>query len=331
MGEKVYKEKENKVVITVVCCNPEKFRDKLCCKGAKVIKSIEIVDPPKPKPVEPEKPKPIPEKPKPVDPEKPKPVEPEKTKPIEPEKPKPPPRKPEQPKPPTPGPGPIPALGPCGCQPPPPILGPGPCGCPPVSPVRTCCGPCSQGYGGGPCYFGHGQPPPPMPQPCFDGCYVYGWHDRPCHVTRCDYYFSEENPQACSIIEIRDQVYKEKENKVVITVVCCNPEKIRDKLCYKGAKVIISIEIVDPLKPDKPEDAPPLEQPTPPASPVKNCCGPCSQGYGGGPCYFGYGSQPMPQPCFDGYYVYGCHDRPCLVTRCDYYFIEENPQACSIM
>ncbi|XP_047955691.1 protein PYRICULARIA ORYZAE RESISTANCE 21-like isoform X1 [Salvia hispanica] len=220
--DQVYKEKENKVVITVVCCNPEKIRDKLCCKGAKVIKSIEIVDPPKPekpkpvepgkpKPTEPEKPKPEkpkptepekpepekpkPEKPKPTEPEKPKPekpkpTEPEKPKPTEPDKPKPPP-KPEPPKPPTPE--------PCGCPPCPPILGPGPCWCPPVSPVRTCCGPCSQGYGGGPCYFGHG--PPPMPQPCFDGCYVYGCHDRPCHVTRCDYYyFSEENPQSCLIM-----------------------------------------------------------------------------------------------------------------------------------
>ncbi|KAE9465503.1 hypothetical protein C3L33_02585, partial [Rhododendron williamsianum] len=45
--------------------NPEKIRDKLCCKGGKTIKSIEIKPPPPPKPKEPEKPK----EPKPHDPE----------------------------------------------------------------------------------------------------------------------------------------------------------------------------------------------------------------------------------------------------------------------
>nr|XP_027089316.1 protein PYRICULARIA ORYZAE RESISTANCE 21-like [Coffea arabica] len=54
--DQVYDEKQNLVTITVVCCSPEKIRDQLCCKGGKVIKSIEIVEPPKPK--EPEKPKP---------------------------------------------------------------------------------------------------------------------------------------------------------------------------------------------------------------------------------------------------------------------------------
>ncbi|XP_027184865.1 protein PYRICULARIA ORYZAE RESISTANCE 21-like [Coffea eugenioides] len=61
--DQIYDEKQNLVTITVVCCSPEKIRDKLCCKGGKVIKSIEIVEPPKPKPP-PEKPK-EPEKPKP--------------------------------------------------------------------------------------------------------------------------------------------------------------------------------------------------------------------------------------------------------------------------
>ncbi|XP_047952333.1 protein PYRICULARIA ORYZAE RESISTANCE 21-like isoform X4 [Salvia hispanica] len=206
--DQVYKEKENKVVITVVCCNPEKIRDKLCCKGAKVIKSIEILDPPKPEPEKPksnnpEKPKPEPEKPKPNNPENSKPDKKVtfKDPPENSEKPKPAPKQ-EQPKPPaSPVPIPIPVPAPTPAPaPPPPILGPGPCEYPPISPGRNCCGPCSQGYGGGPCYFGHGPPPPPMPQPCFDGYYAYGCHDRPCHVTRCDYYFSEENPQACSIM-----------------------------------------------------------------------------------------------------------------------------------
>ncbi|KAK3022650.1 hypothetical protein RJ639_045416 [Escallonia herrerae] len=60
-------------MIKVVCCSPDKIRDKLCCKGGKTIKSIEIVEPSKPKepkkPKEPEKTK-APEKPK--EPEKPK-------------------------------------------------------------------------------------------------------------------------------------------------------------------------------------------------------------------------------------------------------------------
>ncbi|KAK6265119.1 hypothetical protein SCA6_020553 [Theobroma cacao] len=33
--------------------------------------------------------------------------------------------------------------------------------------------------------------------------------------------------------EIRDQVYNEKANTVAITVECCSPEKIRDKICCK--------------------------------------------------------------------------------------------------
>ncbi|KAK7256028.1 hypothetical protein RIF29_29460 [Crotalaria pallida] len=58
-----YDEKENIVTIKVVCCSPENVRDKLCCQGGGSIKSIEIVEPPKPK-AEPEKAKES-EKPKP--------------------------------------------------------------------------------------------------------------------------------------------------------------------------------------------------------------------------------------------------------------------------
>ncbi|GFP80503.1 hypothetical protein PHJA_000193700 [Phtheirospermum japonicum] len=207
--DQVYDEKANTVTITVLCCNPEKMRDKLCCKGAKVIKSIEIKEPPKPKqpekPKEPEKPK-QPEKPKepekpkqpekPKEPEKPKivviekPKEPEKPKvvifekPKEPEKPKEVPKeapKPDPPKKPEPAPNPPP--------PEPVLMGP--------FPVRTCCGQCYQGYGGGPCYHGFGTPAPPPP--CYDDYYGYGT-GRGCHVSRCDYYFSDENPRGCSIM-----------------------------------------------------------------------------------------------------------------------------------
>ncbi|XP_009613311.1 protein PYRICULARIA ORYZAE RESISTANCE 21-like [Nicotiana tomentosiformis] len=111
--DQVYDEKANTVTITVVCCSPENIRDKLCCKGGKAIKSIEIKEPGKPKvpekPKDPEKPK-GPEKPKepekPKGPEKPKdkPKEPEKgktvtfEKPKEPEKPKDKTKEPEKPK-----------------------------------------------------------------------------------------------------------------------------------------------------------------------------------------------------------------------------------------
>lgn len=66
--DQLYDEKHDIVTIRVVYCCPEKLRDSLCCQGGDSIKSIEIVEPPKPKPA-PEKPK-VPEK-KPE--EKPKP------------------------------------------------------------------------------------------------------------------------------------------------------------------------------------------------------------------------------------------------------------------
>ncbi|KAI3790690.1 hypothetical protein L2E82_03919 [Cichorium intybus] len=78
--DQVFAVDKNKVMITVVCCDPEKLTDRICCKGGKAIQSIEIVEN---KPKQPEKPK-EPEKPKPVE----KPKEPEKPK-VPVEKPKP--------------------------------------------------------------------------------------------------------------------------------------------------------------------------------------------------------------------------------------------------
>ncbi|KAL5771736.1 hypothetical protein ACOSP7_015890 [Xanthoceras sorbifolium] len=107
--DQVYDEKNNTVMIKVVCCSPEKIRDKICCKGRGSIKSIEILKPPEKKPDQ--KPKEPEKKPadKPKEPEKKpadKPKEPEKKpadKPKEPEKkpadkPKEPEKKPEKPK-----------------------------------------------------------------------------------------------------------------------------------------------------------------------------------------------------------------------------------------
>lgn len=187
--DQIYDEKGNTVTIKVVCCDPEKFRDKLCCKGCGVIKSIEIKQPPKPKP--PEKPK-EPEKPKviekPKEPEKPKvvPKEPEKPKPKEPEKPKEPPK--PQPVAPPPAPQPVPIM---------------PVQEYPQPPPGYCCGQCYHGHTGGPCYQWYGRPVPPPP--CYNYCgYSYGpgpyGYGKGCYVSRCDQYFSDENATGCSIM-----------------------------------------------------------------------------------------------------------------------------------
>ncbi|KFK26549.1 hypothetical protein AALP_AA8G263000 [Arabis alpina] len=202
--DQLFDEKSGFVIIKVVCCSPEKIMDKLCCKGGGSIKTIEILEPPKPpqpqqpqaqppqKPKAPEKPK-DPEKPKqpekPKDPEKPKqpekPKEPEKPKqpekPKEPEKPKQP-EKPKEPEKAAPKPGPPPQM---------------------AQPVAMCCGPYYEGYGGGPSFNGYGMPPPQAYE-CYGRPVYDSWGGgpppcRPCHATRCDY-FSEENPQSCSIM-----------------------------------------------------------------------------------------------------------------------------------
>ncbi|GFZ03334.1 heavy metal transport/detoxification superfamily protein [Actinidia rufa] len=81
----------------------------------------------------------------------------------------------------------------------------------------------------------------------------------------------------CKFPEIRNQVYDEKANTVTITVVCCNPEKIRDKLCCKGGKTITKIDIKRPPTPTPtptqtqtptPNPAPPVPNPPAPPTPV---------------------------------------------------------------
>ncbi|GMY36619.1 protein PYRICULARIA ORYZAE RESISTANCE 21 isoform X1 [Fagus crenata] len=83
--------------------------------------------------------------------------------------------------------------------------------------------------------------------------------DLQCH--RC---YKKVKKVLCRFPQIRDQVYNEKENLVVIKVVCCSPEKIKEKLIYKGGGAIKSIEIKAPEKPkpaDKPKDEKPKEKP----------------------------------------------------------------------
>ncbi|XP_021902389.1 pollen-specific leucine-rich repeat extensin-like protein 1 [Carica papaya] len=229
--DQVYDEKSNTVRITVVCCSPEKIRDKLCCKGGGAIKSIEILQPPA-KPKEPEKPKPAPapapekpkeaEKPKPPqekpkEAEKPKPAPPkeaEKPKPVlvkpkEAEKPKPAPEKPkeaEKPKAPPAADKPKEAEKPKAPpaaekpkeKPPEPKPGPVPVPAfPPPQVFQACCEPCYHGHG-------WGAPPPPcyetFGRPVFDSWGGGGGAYRPCYnVNRCDY-FCEENSQGCTVM-----------------------------------------------------------------------------------------------------------------------------------
>ncbi|XP_015879812.1 protein PYRICULARIA ORYZAE RESISTANCE 21-like isoform X2 [Ziziphus jujuba] len=158
--DQIYDEKNDTVTIKVVCCSPEKIREKIICKGGDTIKCIEIKKPP-PISKPPPDPKPPPPKPKPQPDQKPPPPPPE---------PKPQPdQKPPEPKPP--------------CQKPPPPPPP-----PVLVPIGVCCQQCYSGYPGGPCFHGHGGPPP---------CYQYDWYcgrpvfeswggGRSCYTSHCD-------------------------------------------------------------------------------------------------------------------------------------------------
>ncbi|XP_052486023.1 uncharacterized protein LOC105770509 isoform X3 [Gossypium raimondii] len=69
--------------------------------------------------------------------------------------------------------------------------------------------------------------------------------------------------------QIRDQTFDEKANTVTIIVVCCNPEKVRDKLRCKGGFSIESIEIKPPPKsPARRASSLPKPPETPVSSPL---------------------------------------------------------------
>ncbi|KAI7999803.1 Heavy metal-associated isoprenylated plant protein 6 [Camellia lanceoleosa] len=193
--DQIYDEKQNTVTIVVVCCSPEKVYDKLCCKGGKTIKCIEIKEPPKPNPPgksqEPEHPRdpdrPIdnngpPSSEHPRDPERPNVI-------IAPPPPPPAPKPAPEPKKPAPAPPP----------PPPPFFVPVfvPVCYPPMYPVGICCGQCYEGRTDGPCYHGHRRP-----MPSYDN-YGYGpsgyGGNKGCYTSQCDY-FSEINPSGCTIM-----------------------------------------------------------------------------------------------------------------------------------
>ncbi|GMY36640.1 protein PYRICULARIA ORYZAE RESISTANCE 21 isoform X2 [Fagus crenata] len=208
--DQVFKEKENLVLITVVCCCPEKLKQKIISKGGGTITCIEIKEPEKP------------QKPEPVKPQKPEPVKNPKEKVSKPD---------DQSKKPPPKPVPVPATVPacpipipchCGhCRPLAlpkvpvpayPIPVPIPCHCGHCRPLAlpkvpvpiypsgfgACCEECSEGRGGGPCHYGHGRP---GPLPCY-GTPVYdsyGGGYRSCYARRSEYYCEESSP-GCTIM-----------------------------------------------------------------------------------------------------------------------------------
>ncbi|XP_061344373.1 pollen-specific leucine-rich repeat extensin-like protein 1 [Gastrolobium bilobum] len=192
-----FDEKQNIVTITVVCCSPEKIRDKLCYKGGGSIKTIEIVEPPKPKPAEPEKKKDGGEKPKPAEPEKKKDGG-EKPKPkpaAEPEK-----KKEGGEKPKSDAPKKEAAEKPKEKPAPPPVAVNPPAPAPMVGPVGIYSVPCYEGRPVGPYYNDYGGPVLHYDgynaRPVYDS---YGG-GRPYYVNRSDQYFSEENASGCTIM-----------------------------------------------------------------------------------------------------------------------------------
>ncbi|KAI4294891.1 hypothetical protein MLD38_040828 [Melastoma candidum] len=156
----------------------------------------------------------------------------------------------------------------------------------------------------------------------------------------------------CRYPQIRDQTYDEKNNRVFITVVCCSPECIMEKIICKAGDTVESIEIVPDkpvpgpaptLKPPTTADPAPQKQPElvvqefpqrplpgpVPMYPIGVCC--CCCCYEGGPCYQGRGPT-----CYDGcgrpaYMCQGSGNRGYYVSRCNEYFSEENALGCSVM
>ncbi|PUZ36999.1 hypothetical protein GQ55_9G083100 [Panicum hallii var. hallii] len=186
-----YDEKNNKVIVTGPF-DPDKLADKLCCKACKIIKEIEIVEPPpkEPEPPKKEEPKPPPPAPK----EEPAPPPPAKVDP-----PPPPPPKEEPPPPPPPKQEPAP--------PPPKVVEvpyPWPYPYPfPAWPSECCC---HHGHGGCHCCScgkaPEAPPAPPPPQPQYIPMPQYVPQPYPCNPCGGGYRIvCEEDPSyACSIM-----------------------------------------------------------------------------------------------------------------------------------
>ncbi|KAJ6332323.1 hypothetical protein OIU76_010665 [Salix suchowensis] len=66
----------------------------------------------------------------------------------------------------------------------------------------------------------------------------------------------------CRIPQIQNQIYDKKAGTVTITVFCCSPENVREKIIFKGGEAVKSIEIKVPAPPAK-EPSPLEAQPKP--------------------------------------------------------------------
>ncbi|KAI5330730.1 hypothetical protein L3X38_020856 [Prunus dulcis] len=187
--------------------------------------------------------------------------------------------------------------------------------------------------------------------------------DLQCH--KC---YKKVKKVLCKFPQIQDQIYDEKQNQVVIKVVCCSPEKIRDRIRCKGGGAIKCIQIKEKPKEEKPKEEKPKEEKPkeekpkeekpkeekpktpppnrgPPCVPVGGypvngnaCCMDCYHGHPGGPCQTGYGGVAL-YIQYDGYYgrpvcgSYGggrSYNTNYCVARSDC-FSEENPQGCTVM
>ncbi|KAL5838865.1 hypothetical protein ACOSQ3_016034 [Xanthoceras sorbifolium] len=203
--DQMYDEKNNTVMIKVVCCSPEKIRDKICYKGKGSIKSIEILKPPEEKTDQKKKP---PEKKRETDnPKDQKAVNPKDQKAVNPPKSsstssKPPQRTPQA----------NPPLKVTFEQPPPtkaseqPQLPMGYPPCYPPIPGRTCCSDFYEGRSGGPCYDNqcYGQSVRYYDgycgRPVYDSWGGGGGGYRGYSGSLCNGYFREENSQSCTIM-----------------------------------------------------------------------------------------------------------------------------------
>ncbi|XP_044478685.1 cornifin-A-like [Mangifera indica] len=161
---------------------------------------------------------------------------------------------------------------------------------------------------------------------------------------QCSKCYKKVKKVLCKFPEIRDQVYDEKQNTVTIKVVSCCPERLMQKIRCKGCKVIKSIEIKQPKKPEpaNPKKEPPPPAPTqskPPPPPPEHCkppppapCySPCCPNYPKPcypPCYLIY-----PTPCYPPYYPNYCSYcwGPCHCRSRRDCFCEENPSNCLVM
>ncbi|GMN69719.1 hypothetical protein TIFTF001_038762 [Ficus carica] len=93
---------------------------------------------------------------------------------------------------------------------------------------------------------------------------------------QCDRCYRKIKCILCLFDEVKDQVYDDKKNTVTITVISCDPERLKRRLLCKGKGVIKSIIIKLPDKPDKlDKPSSPHNPKSVPSVPVPVPCVPC--------------------------------------------------------